>query len=75
MADLDAALQQFEAAESNLEKLETLWKQIEEQIGTGPAFGNPPNTMNYASHFAGFCPHYLPSMDFESRMSSWISTQ
>ena len=39
MADLDAALQLFEATESKLEKL---WSQTESHIGSGPAFGSPP---------------------------------
>ncbi len=42
MPDLEAALRQFEAAESNLKKLEQLWEKIESLIGNGPAFGSPP---------------------------------
>src|SRR5690242_9858735 len=42
MADLDAALQYFEATEGNLKKLEKLWSQIESHIPSGPAFGSPP---------------------------------
>jgi hypothetical protein len=42
MADLDAALQHFEATEGNLKKLEKLWKEIEGLIPSGPAFGSPP---------------------------------
>ena len=39
---LDAALQQFDATEANLGKLEKLWKQISELLPTAPAFGSPP---------------------------------
>jgi hypothetical protein len=42
MTDLEAALHQFEATESNLKKLEQLWVKIEGLIGSGPAFGSPP---------------------------------
>jgi hypothetical protein len=62
MADLDAALQQFEAAESNLEKLESLWKQIEEHIGSGPAFGNPPEYDELCLAFRRILPA-LPAID------------
>ena len=42
MSDLEGALHQFEAPESNLKKLEQLWEKIEGLIGSGPAFGSPP---------------------------------
>lgn len=62
MADLDAALQQFEATESNLEKLERLWAQIEAQIGDGPAFGNPPEYDELCLAFRQILPA-LPAID------------
>lgn len=62
MADLDAALQQFEAAESNLEKLESLWKQIEGHIGPGPAFGSPPEYDELCLAFRRILPA-LPAID------------
>lgn len=42
MTTLDKALQQFEATEANLSKLEKLWDQIEQLLPSGPAFGSPP---------------------------------
>ena len=42
MPTLEAALQQFEAAEANLEKLEKVWDKISAHIPSGPAFGAPP---------------------------------
>lgn len=35
MATLEAALQQFDATEANLEKLEKLWNRIEALLGNG----------------------------------------
>jgi hypothetical protein len=62
MADLDAALQQFEATESNLEKLEKLWAQIETHIGGGPAFGSPPEYDELSLAFRQILPA-LPAID------------
>ena len=42
MADLNTALELFDATESNLKKLMDLWKKIEERMPSGPAFGGPP---------------------------------
>lgn len=42
MSTLSAALQQFEATEANLGKLEKLWDKISDLIPSGPAFGAPP---------------------------------
>lgn len=42
MADLNAALQLFDATEGNLKKLMDLWNKIEGQMPSGPAFGSPP---------------------------------
>lgn len=42
MADLNTALEHFEAADANLKKLERLWDQIAAHIPSGPAFGSPP---------------------------------
>ena len=39
---LDAALQQFDATEANLAKLDSLWTRIRALLPTGPAFGGPP---------------------------------
>ena len=62
MADLDAALQQFEATEANLEKLEKLWTQIEGHIPNGPAFGNPPEYDDLCLAFRQILPA-LPAID------------
>jgi hypothetical protein len=54
MSTLEAALQQFEATEANLEKLEKkLWEKISPHISGGPAFGAPP--MSYALRSGGSC--------------------
>lgn len=42
MLALVAALQQFEATEANLSKLEMLWDKISRLVPDGPAFGGPP---------------------------------
>jgi hypothetical protein len=42
MADLNAALQLFDATEGNLKKLMGLWSKIEAHMPSGPAFGGPP---------------------------------
>jgi hypothetical protein len=62
MADLDAALRQFEATESNLEKLERLWAQFETHIGSGPAFGSPPEYDELCLAFRQILPA-LPAID------------
>jgi hypothetical protein len=43
MADLNAALQLFEATEGNLKKLMDLWNKISAEIPSSPAFGSPPD--------------------------------
>jgi hypothetical protein len=62
MADLDAALRKFEATESNLEKLEKLWRQIESHIPSGPAFGYPPEYEKLCLAFRRILPA-LPAID------------
>jgi len=62
MADLDAALRQFEATEANLEKLDKLWSQIENHIPDGPAFGNPPEYDELCLAFRQIL-HALPAID------------
>lgn len=62
MADLDAALRQFEATEANLEKLEKLWSQIESHIPDGPAFGSPPEYDELCLAFRQIL-HGLPAID------------
>lgn len=42
MTKLDAALQQFEATEANLARLNSLWGRIQTLLSDGPAFGSPP---------------------------------
>lgn len=42
MSTLQQALQQFEATEANIEKLEKLWGKIYAFLPSGPAFGAPP---------------------------------
>lgn len=62
MADLNTALQQFEATEANLEKLEKLWDQIEGHIPEGPAFGNPPEYLELSLAFRQIL-QALPAID------------
>jgi hypothetical protein len=56
MSTLAAALQQFEAAETNLEKLEKLWEKIASYIPSGPAFGAPPEYDELCIAFRGILP-------------------
>src|SRR5437879_9905595 len=56
MPTLEAALQQFEAAEANLEKLEKLWEKISGHISGGPAFGAPPEYHELCFAFRGILP-------------------
>lgn len=42
MSTLDDALNQFDASEANLLKLEGLWERIEQLMPHSPAFGAPP---------------------------------
>lgn len=42
MADLNTALQLFDATEANLKKLTDIWAKIEAEMPSGPAFGAPP---------------------------------
>ncbi len=62
MADLDGALRQFEATESNLKKLERLWNDIEKHIPSGPAFGSPPEYEELCLAFRRILPA-LPAID------------
>jgi hypothetical protein len=56
MSTLEAALQQFEATEANLEKLEKLWKKISRHLPSGPAFGAPPEYDELCLAFRGILP-------------------
>jgi hypothetical protein len=56
MSTLEAALQQFEATEANLEKLEKLWKEISSLLPSGPAFGAPPEYDELCFAFRGILP-------------------
>lgn len=62
MTTLDAALQQFEAAETNLAKLEALWERIDELLPTGPAFGSPPEYEELCWAFRRILSH-VPAID------------
>jgi hypothetical protein len=62
MSNLEAALQQFEAAEANLIKLEKLWSEIDTLIPGGPAFGAPPAYEDLCRAFRTILPH-LPAID------------
>jgi hypothetical protein len=53
MPSLEAALQQFEATEANLEKLDKLWEKIYAHISGGPAFGSPPEYDELCLAFRG----------------------
>jgi hypothetical protein len=39
---INAALRQFEAAETNLEKLQRVWTEIEKMVPSGLVFGSDP---------------------------------
>jgi len=56
MSTLEMALQQFEATEANLEKLEKLWEKISSHIPGGPAFGAPPEYDELCLAFRGILP-------------------
>jgi hypothetical protein len=56
MSTLETALQQFEATEANLEKLEKLWEKISSHISGGPAFGAPPEYDELCLAFRGILP-------------------
>ena len=62
MTTLDAALQQFEATEANLAKLDTLWERIENLMPSGPAFGSPPEYEELCRNFRRILPS-LPAID------------
>ena len=62
MNTLNAALQQFEATEANLAKLEDLWKRIENLLPTGPAFGGPPEYEELCWAFRRILPS-MPAID------------
>jgi len=62
MPNLETALQQFEASEANLAKLEKIWAELEALISTGPAFGAPPKYDDLCRAFRGIL-LYLPSID------------
>lgn len=53
MSTLEAALQKFEAAEANLEKLESLWAKISALIPNGISFGAPPEYDELCQAFGG----------------------
>src|ERR1700722_15651597 len=56
MPTLEAALQQFEATEANLEKLEKLWEKISALIPSGVAFGAPAEYDELCQAFTGILP-------------------
>ena len=62
MTTLDAALQQFEAAEANLRKLEKLWGEIERLTPSTPTFGIPPEYDEFLLAFRRVLPG-LPAID------------
>lgn len=62
MNTLDTALQEFEATEANLAKLDNLWKQIEQLLPQGPAFGSPPEYEELCWAFRRILPA-LPAVD------------
>jgi len=62
VTSLAKALQQFEAAESNLDKLEKLWKDIRALLPEGPAFGAPEGYDTLCRAFRGILPS-LPAID------------
>jgi hypothetical protein len=62
MGTLDDALNQFEAAEANLVKLESLWGRIEQLVPTAPAFGAPPEYEELCRAFRQVLPG-LPAID------------
>jgi len=59
---ISAALQQFEAAEANLVKLERLWEEIYAEIPTGISFGTNPNYEDLCRTAAEVLKH-LPKID------------
>ena len=62
MTTLDAALQQFEATEANLAKLDTLWERIANLMPSAPAFGSPPEYEELCWKFRRILPN-LPAID------------
>ena len=62
MTTLDAALQQFEATEANLAKLNTLWERIANLMPSAPAFGSPPEYEELCWKFRRILPN-LPAID------------
>ena len=62
MSTLDAALQQLEAVEANLDKLDKIWAQISKLIPSGPDFSNPPEYDNLCLAFRRILPS-LPAID------------
>ena len=62
MTTLDTALQQFEATEANLAKLDTLWERIANLMPSTPAFGSPPEYEELCWKFRRILPN-LPAID------------
>src|SRR5271163_4251180 len=62
MSTLAAALQQFEATEANLGKLEKLWEKISKLIPGRPEFGGPPEYEEFCLAFRRILPA-LPAID------------
>jgi hypothetical protein len=75
MADLDAALRQFEATESNLENWRGCGLKLKPISGVGLRSEVHQNTTNSVSRFARFCPLYLPLMDSDFKISFTTTTQ
>ncbi len=59
---LNHALRQFELAEANLARLETLWQKIEGELPNGPAFGAPPKYDEWCIAFKSILA-MLPAVD------------
>ena len=59
---LDVALQQFEATEANLAKLDSLWTRIESLLPSGPAIGSPQEYEELCWAFRRILPS-LPAID------------
>jgi len=62
MADLNAALQLFDATEGNLKKLMDVWNKIEAQMPSCPAFGSPPEYDELCFTFRQILPA-IPAID------------
>src|SRR3989338_7400337 len=62
LSDLTVALKHFEIAEANLVKLERLWKEMQDFIPEGIAFGSNPDYEEKSYSYKAILPH-LPKID------------